>query len=491
MPNFQLEDINYIVTGSRQKILNVDFKSETGKIRKDVSFFTDNEVGTYEPTPLSASFSFDENENRNKNEYGFVFLNDPTRVIRTLYDAKDIALKSAVAEQIGIRRSENDPKSATERDGQIEIYFPHLRKDPLGFVQLDQYSYGMTDKTVVSPVIKRTDLYERKNEIQTVGDVSSNINASDWNFFLNPYDKYGSGPHDPGQIPNLIPTYLYTPLSNLQIILFNTLSVEHESMLNNPGLSAETLSSIEEMSRGYVSSYYSFLEFFKERGFDYLSNLFKPVYNFENIEHNYIVEMPLVYTSRLVNVDNQYQQALINADTIMGKNVLDDIYDTNTSAVGQFRHIREYQGINTGGKKLFLTYFDDKEYVAPKDTPLSLNYKDYDLSGTTDVGMTLTESNKLRDYQRIECIDAINRFISTTLHKANLFAVRIYGLDSVLQDKTKYTAETKTRIKQDIRNSMRRIVSNFVPAHAQYFDVYDSEGRVGIKDGDGYTKQFC
>lgn len=491
MPNFNLEEINYIVTGSRQKILNFDFTGEGGRKEKNVSFFTDNESGTYEPAPLCTSFGYSASSNSNNNEFGFVFLNDTTKVIRSLYDAKDVALKSAVAEQIGLKKNKNDEEGGNERDGQIEIYFPHLKENPLGFAQLQDYGYGMTNKTVIGPVVKRTDLYERKNGVINK-EILSGFGNSEWNFFLNPYDKFDSQDYDPGQIPNLIPTYLYTPLSSLQSILFNTLCAEYESMLAMPDVSADTLSSIEDMTIAYTSSYYSFLEFFKERGIDSLSNLFKPVYNFENIEHNYIIEIPLIYTSRLVNINNQYHLALINADTIMAKNILDDIYDTNTSAVGDYRRVREYQGLNVAGNKLFLTYFDDKEYLPDEKFSKGLDYRNYDLCGTVDVSMMKQDTlGKKRDYQKIECIDAINRFVSTTVHKANLFAVRVYGLEKVLNDKKKYSESMKESIKQDIRNGIRRIVDNFVPAHTQYFDVYNSSGDVGIKDLDAFMKQNC
>lgn len=490
MPIFNLDEINYIVTGTRQKILNFDFVGEGGEQKTNVSFFTDNEIGTYEPNNLSTtSFTFiidSKRGERNTNEYGFVFLNDPTRVIRTLYDVKDVSLKSAVATQIGTKKA----KDNQEDDGQIELYFPHLREDPLGFVQLKQYSYGMTDKTVIGPVVKRTDIYEKREGILS-NENDINIGKTDWKFFLNPYDRYGSEWYDPGQIPNLIPTYLYTPLSNLQSIVFDELSGEYQTMLNNPELSANTLSSIEEMTKYYTSSYYSFLGFFKERGSDCLSSLFKPVYNFENIKYNYIVELPMVDTGKLVNPDNQYSHAIVNADMIMGKNVFDDIYDTNTSAVGEYRRVREYQGIHAVGNKLFLTYFDDREYTPNRFQTLStdLNYKYYDSHGTKNVEEVEEDSakyqEKTRDYQKIECVDAINRFISTTVHKANLYSTRVYGLGKVLDDKEKYSEETKARIKQDIGNSIRRIVTNFVPAHTQYFDV------VRFDDLHNWEEQFC
>jgi len=495
MANIKLKELNYIVTGSRQKILNVDLEDESGVSQNNKSFFTDNEAGTYAPAPLCVSFGFSGNQEdgKNRNEYGFVFTNDPSKLIRTLYDVKDVALKSAVAEQIGLKRSDSNDDGGNEYDGQVEIYFPHLREDPIGFVQLDQYAYGMTQKTVVGPVIKRTNLYEKRNSVSANNpDSEVTLDNSEWNFFLNPYDKYGSTEADPGVIPNLIPTYLYTPLSSLQTILFNTLTGEYEAMLNIPELSADTLSTINTMTSAYTSSYYSFLTFYKERGADLLSNLFKPVYNFENIDHNYIIELPLVYTSRLVNIDNQYNMALVNADTILGKNTLDDLYDTNTTAPGVYPRIREYQNINAVGNKLFLTYFDDESYRPASDISSDLNYEHYDSEGTYDVALTKQRNQaQKRDYQKVECINAINRFVSTTVHKANLFGVRVYGLEKVLGDKRKYSAETQDRIKRDIRNGIRRIVSNFVPAHAQYFDVYDSEGRVGIKNLDEFSKQHC
>ena len=74
MPIFNLDEINYIVTGTRQKILNFDFVGEGGEQKTNVSFFTDNEIGTYEPNNLSTtSFTFivdSKRGERNTNEYG-------------------------------------------------------------------------------------------------------------------------------------------------------------------------------------------------------------------------------------------------------------------------------------------------------------------------------------------------------------------------------------------------------------------------------------
>ena len=466
MPNFKLDSINYIVTGHRQKILNVDFIGENKDLKRSVSFFTDSESDTYDLSSLKTAFSYDKQTHKNKNEHGFVFLNDPSIVIRALYDVKDVALKSAVAERITNKKDESEP------DQNIDMYFPHLREDPLGFVQMKHYSYGMTDRTVVGPVIKQTDFAERNARISS-NSYEESFSTPVWEFYLNPYDKYGSDSHDPGTVENLLPTYLYTPKANLSSIVLDVLSQEYATMLSSPSVSADTLSSINAMAIESTSSYYSFLSFFKDLSSNYLSNLFKPVYNFENIDHNYIVEVPLLNPQ---SIDNQYHFGIVNADMIMAKNVYDDIYDTNVSSVGDFKRVRSYQGIATGGDKLFLTYFDDREYVPEKDTlDFNKTYKDYDLSGTEDVLEKEVTPSKNRDYMKVECIDAINRFVSTTMHKANLYSTKVYGLDKLLEDK-KYDSpgdSYRSSIKKDIQNSIRRIVTNFVPAHTQYYDVVD------------------
>lgn len=468
MPKFKLDSINYIVTGHRQKILNIDFIGENNILKKDVSFFTDNESGTYALSTLDVSFSYDYGSKKNMNEHGFVFISDPSIVIRALYDAKDVALKSAVAERITNKKDESKP------DENIDMYFPHLRENPLGFVQMRHYSYGMTDKTVVGPVIKQTDLVEKNAKLSGNSSMES-FGTPTWEFYLNPYDKYGSDLHDPGIVENLLPTYLYTPRERLFTVLSTHLANEYASLLNTPSISAETLSSISAMAEDGTSSYYSFISYFKDLSASYLSNLFKPVYNFTNIDHNYIVEVPLLNPE---SIDNQYHFGIVNADMIMAKNVYDDIYDTNVSSVGDFRRVRSYQTINTGGDKLFLTYFDDREYVPQeKDKRFEKTYKDYDLSGTEDVPEYDDTPSKHRDYMKIECIDAINRFVSTTLHKANLYSTKVYGLDELLKDK-KYDSpgdEYRQSIKKDIQNSIRRIVTNFVPAHTQYYDVVSWE----------------
>lgn len=458
MPTLKIESINYVVTGQNQKILNFDLEQ-----KRNVSFFTDNEVGTYSNT--NNNFKWNSTlQRKDANEHGFVFSKDPSNVVRALYDVKDVALKSAVAERI------TNKEESSQEDTNIEMYFPHLRDDPLGFAQLEGYGYGMSQKTVIGPIIRRSNFFERKLSLSSSNEEENSFGLPIWHYWLNPYDKENSQSYDPGEIKNLIPTYMYTPLCNLSGIVFEKLSVDYKSLIDNPDISAETLSSITEMSRTYTSSYYSFLTFFKENGYDSLSNLFKPVYNYTDVNYNYIMEIPLTKAN---NENNKYFLGLVNADMIMGKNVYDDIYDTNVSSIGEFKRVREYSNIGAVGGKLFLTYFDDKIYTAGEKFDKTLDYRNYDSSGSLDVPMNLSSSSPQRDYAKIECIDAINRFVSTTTHKANLFSTKVIGLDELLNERKFDKEEIKDRIKLDVRNSIKRIVKNFIPAHTQYFDVVD------------------
>lgn len=472
MPKFTLDSINYVITDSRQKILNIDFTNENNEKKSNVSFFTDNESGTY---TNRSQIDFGIVDGISNNEHGFVFLSNPNLVIRSLYDVKDVALKSAVAERITNRNEIN--KERNEKNDNIDMYIPHLKEDPIGFVQNKRYSYGISKNTVIGPVLQSTNLYEQKHwNILSDDNFADSYGNPTWRFFLNPYDKYDSNDTDPSTVKNVLPAYFYTPLSELSNVVFNTLSTEYASMLNIPDLSASTLSDIMSMSVANTSSYYSFMAFFGQLSSGAMSNLFKPVHNFENLNHNYIFEVPL----REGNTENnQYNLGIVNTDMIMAKNIFDDIYDSRTSSVGEFNHIRSYKNISTVGRKVFLTYFDDLEY-SPKEKAISKNltYEDCEVNGPEDVTEEPNQNNEhiKRDYVKIECIDAINRFVSTSLHKANLYSVKVHGLENNLLSDPKYDSpnnEYRENIKQDIRNSIKRIVSNFAPAHTQYFDVVE------------------
>lgn len=467
MPIHTIDSINYITTGDRQKILNFDIVRPNGEIEKNVSFFTDNEAETYQNS-ISNDFTYDAVKNRN--EFGFVFDKMSSTVIRDLYDFKDIALQSAIAERITAYRTKEE---TNDDNANIEIYFPHFIENPIGFIQIAGYSYGITNKTVVNPLIRQTDLIDTRTQAAKT-DKSDSMQTT-WHFFLNPYDKLGSTTYDPGMVENIIPTYLYTPLENLKPIVSSYLTdVVYANMLSDDELSTDVLTKIESGVYSATSSYYAFVQFYKSHGADVLSNLFKPVYNYKNIPHNYIMEIPLDNKNiPSPDHDNSYSTGIINADIIMAKNLYDDIYDTNTVNNGIFNRIRDYKSTGSVGQKMFLTYFDDQRY-SPIDEffkavenyeSISGSVKDINEKNVPVLGLK-------RDYQKVECVDAINRFISTTSHKANLYSTRVYGLDKVLP-RDKYSDEYKDNIKHDIRTSICRIVSKFAPAHTQYFDVVE------------------
>ena len=461
MPKLKIENINYIVTGRKEKIINLDVFSETDGRTNNMSFFTDTDtvsnsdifpnvsmhIGVAKENGISAT-------NANVNSHGFVFLDSDGKVARALFDAKDVAMRSKVAQRL-------EDKSMSEYGGEdfTNAYLPHLKKNPLGFAQLENFSYGMTDSIVVAPVIKMTSLSEKLMSNALSDDSGSGKVYSSkpiWNSYLNPYDRYGSQSFDPGILQNLLPIYTYTPLENLSTVVYEMLSTEYD----DPSISAKAME--------IASSYDSFRDFVCENGklTSMISVLFKPVYNFQNIDHNYILEVPIdVYQVK----DNDYANGSVYADMIMGKNVYNDLYDMDISSLGTFSRVREYTNIHQTGGRLFTNYFDD--VLATDGSVNDFNNTYNDKTENIDLQQSSHPSNQTRDYMKVECIDAINRFVALTNHKANLFSVKVYGLNSVLSsnDMLLKDASVANNIRKNIQNSINRIVTNFVPAHTQYF----------------------
>lgn len=462
MPKINIENINYIVTGKKEKIINLDLSSSNGPM-PNVSFFTETDtagsvlpnndmhIGVLEPE------SIDIPKNTNVDSHGFVFLKT-NKVANGLFDSKDVAMKSKVSQRL-------DDKNLELYKGEdfVDSYLPHLRKDPLGFVQCENFSYGMTDSIVIAPVLKMTSLSEKlfKMESKELSADEKTYSAKPlWSPFLNPYDKFGSQSWDPGMLENLLPIYTYTPLRNLRSVVSEMLSSTYQD-------TTELENKVSEI----VASYNSFRKFICSwcDSPSMISVLFQPVYNFENIDHNYILEIPVSMNLK----DNNYDAGTVYADMMMGKNIYDDLYDTNISSLGTFSRVREYRSIKQTGGKLFTTYFDD--VVASSEGEYNNTYKNQ----TEDVKMSENEHpiDANRDYMKVECIDAVNRFVSTTKHKANVFTVKVFGLDGVLNTNEFFNDDIKKQnVKDSIQNSIRRIVTNFVPAHTQLFETkYETE----------------
>lgn len=467
MPKITIENINYVVTGDAQKILNVDLST-----KKNVSFFTEtfNLRSEFDAVEISGKSDI------NPNAHGFLKTSENEKTIKALFDAKDVALKSAVAERITSKKrskisSDYDEIKGNNIDGYgINMYFPHLKKDPLGFVQRGPYSYGITDTTNAGPVMKSTNLAEQKN------DISANANEEystrpQWSFYLNPFDENASR-LDPSLLENYIVTYQYTPLKELLPIAEGIISANQSKFLSGEN------DTISDAAKRYSSSYYEFKKLLATETDPNagLSNLFKPVYNFQNIDHNYLAEIPID------NLDtpekrNQYFLGNVYADMIMAKNVYDDIYDVNTKKISEFNRVREYTGIQQTGAQVFVTFFDDAKYYGG-NVP-SMNYISAELSNVGGPLNVIESKNgyfndKRRDYMKVEQIAAINRFISLTNHKANVYSAKIANLDNILNSIPNIEKEgenSKNKIKMSIRNSIRGIVDKFAPAHTQYFDV--------------------
>lgn len=461
MPKISIENINYIVTGSKEKIINFDLSSDLSGYIRNVSFFTETDtvgqeyiypdgryhIGVAKNNGISAV-------NTNVNSHGFAFIGSQGKTAFALFDVKDVAMRSKVSQRL-----ENKNMEAYSTSDFTNAYLPHLKKNPIGFSQLENFSYGMTDSIVVAPVIKMTSMSESLIASKTEEFENGKPYSVKpiWSSYLNPYDKWDSQPYDPGILPNLLPIYTYTPLDNLSTVVYGMLSTEKIS-------EDELKTKVSET----ISSYDAFRAFITDNGKEesMISVLFKPVYNFQNIDHNYVLEIPVDVPQIK---DNDYDNGTVYADMIMGKNVYNDIYDMDISSLGNFSRIREYTGIHQTGGRLFTNYFDD--VIASNGLNHNFNRTYQDETENIDLNPSVHPRNQTRDYMKVECIDAINRFVSLTNHKANLFTTKVYGLNDVLSSNEMLVSDSivANNIRTNIENSIRRIVTNFVPAHTQFF----------------------
>jgi len=590
MASIKVNHINYILPGDKQTIVNLDveyqnqFTNQTEK--KTMSFVIDTESDVYdintepfaEVESKTRTSSDEVKEFRFNNRHSMLYGQDGKKEIndipnqqskradnlgRAIFDIKDVALKSAVASQI---IDPNQKEQADVDDGFIEIYSPHLRKDPLGFCQVKNYSYGISDQTKIAPVLHQTtikkslleDADKAKETVRTgefYSELMSNNQANikqSYSYYLNPRDiteedDSHDGDNYEDEIQNSLPTYTYIPLKELKVpkrftrtlrdIIGNELSsllsvcrynnrkrdrivprsplvginknaydeyilsaenvINDETYMLSASFPLDTLlgegdlilvGSGQELD-GYAfgsfsrtpTSYHQFITSFGNLSNDVISSLLIPKYNSIGMEHNYIFEVPLSKETY-----NKYDIGIVQGDLLVGKNAYDALYTTNISAVHDWHHTRDYVGIGSRGGKIYMKFYDDVEYdVVSPESVTTKGLDDYLSTGIkTDLSTKVMEKinkedeerfpeeeDRLRSYQKVEVLDVINRFITETKHKANLYNVNINGLKTIIDKTTDENREEVEKLKLDIKNSIRNVLSKLVPAHTQMFGV--------------------
>lgn len=405
MPNIQIDKINYVIKGETGNIINLDI-SENGQQPYTKTFLTDSgyEVANISSTTMTHRIIKTSSSN-NKNIFFDMVGSDS--IIYALFDFKDVAVKSSTG---------------------IDLYAPHLSSDPIGFCTVVNsnskiISYGISEATSISPLIKGTNLRDTRED-----RIAGLTNSMFWN-----YKMIESGNK----------TYLGIPLSNLTLA---------DTDLD------------DEVSSESVSSYFQFLQSYGKLSTDMVSTFFDPKYNLENINRNYIYQIPLGGSN--VKMFNDFNSGNINGDFVIGKNPYNSEYSMDMSAVSELKNARHYDGIGTIGGRVFFKYHDDIDYKHNSDETLSTSLSSVLQNLSTEISDNISKTN---NFQKVEMLDSISQFKSVSQHKSNLFSIKIRKLFDNITDET--ILNNLTKIKDDISRKISKIVESFAPAHTQLFEI--------------------
>lgn len=404
MPNIQIDKINYVIKGETGNIINLDI-SENGQTHTK-TFLTDSgyEVANISSTTMTHRIIKTSSSN-NKNIFFDMIGSDS--IIYALFDFKDVAVKSSTG---------------------IDLYAPHLSSDPIGFCTVVNsnskiISYGISEATSISPLIKGTNLRDTRED-----RIAGLTNSMFWN-----YKMIESGNK----------TYLGIPLSNLTLA---------DTDLD------------DEVSSESVSSYFQFLQSYGKLSTDMVSTFFDPKYNLENINRNYIYQIPLGGSN--IKMFNDFNSGNINGDFVIGKNPYNSEYSMDMSGVSELKNARHYDGIGTIGGRVFFKYHDDIDYKHNSDEILSTSLSSFLQNLSTEISDNIS---KINNFQKVEMLDSISQFKSVSQHKSNLFSIKIKKLFDNITDET--ILNNLTKIKDDISRKISKIVESFAPAHTQLFDI--------------------
>lgn len=170
----------------------------------------------------------------------------------------------------------------------------------------------------------------------------------------------------------------------------------------------------------------------------------------DNIQYNMLYEIP-------GNIYNDYQSGNIAANTYKTKNQYSSTYDMMHTNGNILTNARQYIGIGSCGKQVFLKYTDDLKYENASSTP------------TQSSGSLLDRLT----YEKVELIDQMNRFKKLIGHSTNLYSLLVY---TNLLDKTNLPNEKdRNLIEHEIQNNVRLIAEKLVPAQAQLLSVIVKE----------------
>lgn len=232
-------------------------------------------------------------------------------------------------------------------------------------------------------------------------------------------------------------------------------------------------------------------------------NTMVPLYNLSGIPFNYFCEIPLSYKYFNYDLAAQDDYFSVYADTFNCKNSYDFNYGvrsiltsagSTTSISGYIDYCRDYTKIDCNGDLLYLVYNTNKFYETSAAQAISGTGITFNMTPTSsffitgniaDINMSpiLTLSAKTNYssisgniYDLYECVEvlnninSINRIRSQLNHKSNLFSINIQNANVI--NNSGLTEEEKTNIQTSIKNIIKNIYKQFVPANTQLFNIY-------------------
>lgn len=485
MPFLTIDKLNYVVTGKSETFINLNYSYDKNKNEitqwadlpnylrdknnhlyiwenKNKTLFIDEDmnladktqdqitkkttVNGYNTHRLYKSSGSSMLKFNKENETGHLERDDK---IFALFDTFDIAVQSPTGK--GIMRHE-DGVNVISSDSMLDIYSPLFDKNILGVYQWsDNQALAVTPATTYAPVYKYTTLIENREE-----RLDGKSRSLMWNM------KFKS---------EVLPGITHIPLSDLY---------------KNHPLSAENIEQFR--LKKATDSYFDYISSYEELSAHVISNLVLDNFNFKGVEQNYLISYSINSS-----VPNSFNDGVIPGEVIIGKTFYDAEYCSNRSTNNKYKSTnnsvayltktRDYIDAKACGGKIFLKFYDFKNYATTKSIP---NVEPH--SDCIDLPVNLSSKYKNKEipvpYQKIEVLDSINKFRNSGTHKTNLYSVKIHDLNlenaveqfvnTIEPDVNKRIEETAnylTKIKANIENDIRRIARALTPAHVELFDV--------------------
>lgn len=297
------------------------------------------------------------------------------------------------------------------------VYGPQLSANPIGFCQgSEANAFGMTEEITNSPIIANTNL----RDIRVDRD-NGKRTALYWKYVLKDGDQ---------------DIYTYIPLDKLSVDSYYTYLSS-----GNPALSV-----------------------------DRFDKLFSPETDMLGIPKNYLYEFYLSNIKSSGPKYNNFNEGELFGNVFSGKNMYNGKYsmELNIENNGENNEQkksaggRRYVGIGSVGGHVFLKYYDDVKRLENSKV-------EHKKDGLSFVKCNETIDSNGEKYQKVEVLDSINRFVSKSNHKSNLYSIRISKLGLVNHESL---LGKLSEIKSDIEKNVRMIAEKLAPAHTQLFKVY-------------------